>query len=506
MLAVGDAAASNAPKLQGRTAYGPEADLVFNGKSPHEFTPEDWGAFGKSHGVENLGPGSNAEFEASLVPYQKTNGDTFTVPGGIEDTSRPFSYYDLLHIKGQGIDPNDLHPDVHRQLHNRMMVTMSPQGPLSNERMFNQYLMGLLSPNNPLTENQFAVASMMAKNPEDIDRIANLTPWSLDNMPPSAAQRPVREQISKEIAGKFGLQEGSRGGLGATGSPDYTRVSDFAKMVQEKPDFFKFKGDAEGGATKAEQWKNFVSRVASQVPGLSAKTGSFGTVWQNPMDAAISAIDRHMATEFKGNLFEDKKQHAVFDKSVVDAFNAGKPKKEQLKTFDQVLSAPGGRGFFVDAVMQHLNAHGAAKFRSANGEINPNVPATMRDVDWVREPKEVTKVSPAYTRALEENDRIARQNNQGIFANQWMLWDRRRNRIEPHEVLYPGLEKLPRLSQKQLVDAMALHRNSGYGVAPNRVKSVINPSSLAHFGLAGSIPLGLLAGSQGSQEDPIPGV
>jgi hypothetical protein len=430
-----------------------------------------------------------------------TNGKTFTVPGGIEDTASPFTYYDLLHLKAQGINPNDLHPDVHRQLHNRMMTTMSPEGPVGKERMFNQYLMGLLSPNNPLTANQFGVASMMAKEGDNsISRLANMTPWDLDTRPPSNAQRPVRDVMSKEIAGNYGLQAGEKGGLGASGSVDYTRVSDFAKMMDERPDFFGFRGDAEGGKDKAENWLNFVSRIASQVPGLSAKTGSFSTVWQNPADAAISAIDRHMATKLNDSLFTNPKERQTFEKSVVDFFNAGKPKKEQIKDFATVLEAPGGRGAYVEQVMNHVNKHGSAKYRTAKGDINPNVPESMQNMDWVREPTEVTKVSDPYLRALEENDRLARENNQGLFANQWMLWDRIRNRIEPHEVMFPGLERLPRMSHNQLMEAYQQHMLSGYGTAPMVPKQVQNPSSMAHFTLGGS-PLGLLSGGTGLRDE-----
>jgi hypothetical protein len=503
LLDAGAAAKKNTEGLLGRTAYGPEQDLLFNGKAPKDFTPEDWGAFGAHHGVPNIGPASNAEFEASLKPYQDTKGRTFTVPGGIEDTEKPFTYYDLLHLKAQGIDPNDLHPDIHRQLHNRLVKTMSPEGPVSNERLLNQYMMGMISPNNPLTPNEFAVASMMAKEGDNsISRIANMTPWTLDTMPPAtdAAKKMVREPLSNEITSKFGLQAADRGGTGASGTADYTRISDVAKMMEERPDFFRFRGEGEGGKDKAENWLNFVSRIASQVPGLSAKTGSFSTVWQNPADAAISAIDRHMATQLNDSLFTNQKEKAAFEKTVVDFFNKDRAKKEQIKNFNDVMAAPGGRGAYVEQVMNFVNKHGNAKYRTAKGEINPNVPESMQNMDWVREPRDVVKISEPYLRALEENDRLARQNGQGLFANQWMLWDRIRNRIEPHEVMFPGLEKLPRMSHNQLMDAFQTHMQSGYGTAPFVPKQVQNPSSMAHFTLGGS-PLGLLSDGSGLRDE-----
>ncbi len=503
-LQAAETAKKSTEGLRGRTAYGEEQPLMFQGKQPHEFEPADWGAFGREHGVKNLGPESNEAFEKSLVPITTKYGKTITVPGGIENTEQPFTYYDLLHLKSQGIDPNDLDPDTHRLIHNRMMTTMSPEGDVSKERMFNQYLMGMISPNNPLTPNQFAVASMMAKEGgKDIENIAKMTPWELETQPPSTAQRTVRGPLSANIATQFGLQAANKGGLGAVGSPDYTRISDFAKMMEKDPEFFRFKEGKEGGKTHAEDWMNFVTKIASQVPGLSAKTGSFATVWQNPKTADISAIDRHMASLLNDSLFANPKEKKEFEKKVVNYFNKDKPKKEQVKGYSDVLSAPGGRGAYVEQVMQHVNKHGSAKLRTPSGEIGKGVPEHLRDVNWVQEPKEVVKLSPGYLRALDENAADAARNNQGLFANQWMLWDRIRNRIEPHEVMFPGLEKLPRMAQQQLLQSMGEHRKAGYLTSPAQVRQVKNPSSLAHFGLVGAPGIGAyMAQPEKDEETP----
>ena len=48
------------------------------------------------------------------------------------------------------------------------------------------------------------------------------------------------------------------------------------------------------------------------------------------------------------------------------------------------------------------------------------------------------------------------------FANQWLLWDRKRNRLEPHEIMFPGLENLPRMSQEQMQTARKELGDAGY--------------------------------------------
>jgi len=442
------------------------------------FSPQEWGEYGMAHGVPNLGPMSNEEFQGGLKQYKTKSGKDITIPGGVENTEAPFTYYDLLHLKNQGINPNDLEPDMHKAIHNRMINTMQPKGELTDPQVFNQLAFGMISPNQPLTPNELALARVMAKSPEDIDKVAGMIPWKYGDK----VEKETRQQASRDISKEFGLHAGERGGLGTSGSADYTRIAEMAQMMRDKPDFFRFKGEGEGAKGAPEQWLNFVNRIGSQVPGLSAKTGSLATVWQDPANAAISAIDRHMATEFKGNLFDNPAQEKAWQENVLSKFNEGKPKDKQVSTFEDMLAAPGGRGVFVDNVLAHVNNHGNTTFRSARtGEINPNVPEAMANVDWVKEPEKVMKIAPAYLKALDENESIARQNNQGLFANQWMLWDRIRNRLEPHEVLFPGLEKLPRMDMPQMKDVRDLHSDLGYMAAEGAVKEGKNPSGLAYF-------------------------
>lgn len=447
-----------------------------------DFTPADWGAYGKQYGVPNLGPSSNKEFEKSLVPIQTESGRTVTVPGGIADETKPFSYYDLLHLKAQGINPNDLKPELHRAIHNRMVSTMQPAGQFSDPQIFNQLAFGMTSPNSPLTPNAFTVARVMAKSPEDINNIANMVPWKYGDKVPAA----VRDQYDADIARTFGIQaEDKGGGLGTRGTVNYTRVAELAQMMRDKPDFFRFKGEGEGGASPSENWARFVSRVASQVPGLSIKTGSLGSVFQAPREAAISAIDRHMAGKLEADIFENPEERAAWTKNTLDAFNAKRPADKQVSSLDEMRDS-GGKGEYVDKILGYLNKHPNPQLTTAKGLPNPNVPAWMHNVDWVKPPTNVTYPSQPYVRALEANAQSAAQNQQGLFSNQWMTWDKLRNRLEPHEMMFPGLDKLPKMDLPQVRDALAAHGEAGYlGGAANMkpVRPVKNPSSLGYFSL-----------------------
>lgn len=512
-------------------------DVLFEGVSPHSFKDTaQWHRFGKEHGVENLGSADAAAWEKSLVPYTSKSGKTFTVPGGV-DSTEPFTYYDLLHMKQQGINPNDMPPEMHQKIHDRMVKTMSPEGEVSPERLFNQLSLAQISPNQPLTPNELAVARSMAKNPEDLKKWGEMVPWRHDDVETpkqimknedgsdmmrtvtvknkktgetTTKQVPVtmRKFYGDKIANDLGLGAGSKGGLGARGTADYTRIAETAQRINENPDFFRFRGAGEGAPTSAGQWANFVERLTSQTPGLSAKTGSFGAVWQNPAMADISAVDRHMAGLFTEEMFPSKEAFNSFADEHVAKFNASAPKGKQVKSFKQLPD-----GYKNDAMFGYLNQHPDMVLRgkkpapgsnSGLGVINPKVPAHLRpeNADWVSDPKKVQLISDAYKRVLEANAARANTAGQSTFSNQWMLWDRIRNRLEPHEIMFPGLEKLPRMSMDQMHTARTALADAGYMSGTKEideltgeptglqaVRPLPSASSAGYFGIA---PLGLL--------------
>ena len=49
-----------------------------------------------------------------------------------------------------------------------------------------------------------------------------------------------------------------------------------------------------------------------------------------------------------------------------------------------------------------------------------------------------------------------------LFGNQWNIWDRIRQRLEPHENMFPGLENIPRLSVDQMRIVDAAHGLTGH--------------------------------------------
>ncbi|WP_368414702.1 hypothetical protein [Falsiroseomonas sp.] len=104
-----------------------------------------------------------------------------------------------------------------------------------------------------------------------------------------------------------------------------------------------------------------------------------------------------------------------------------------------------------------------------------------------------------------------------------MEWDRIRRRLEPHENMFPGLERIPAMSREQLRAVDAEHSASGHknytkvdaqgrkmrdipddeigdGVflQPTRLRP--NPARFGYFTSAGALPLGGLATAQADRE------
>lgn len=507
--------------------------VTHNGKDLSQWTPEDFADYGKQHGVDNLGPLS--------PPHQITDldGNSFEIPGGFDDK---FTYYDLLHLKSQGINADRLDPQLHTDLAAKLGRTMSPDpgGQSSPEQIFNGILFGMTSPNQPLLPNQMAASRLRVGSEADIARLAGMIPWKVgDDVP-----KEVRQQFDRQMAEAFSVQGGERGGLGIKGSADYTRIAELAQLFQANPEWFRIKPN--------EAWPDYVDRLSSQVTGLGTKTGSFSSVWQNPAGAQVSAMDRHMAARFFDRIFPaGSPERAAIEGELVDKWNANvdrRQKADRLKSkgriskkdyalvdrnvavtadatrvtsLQEILAQSAGDGFFTDNMLQKMGA-GTRKLNTREGTgpnsfmtRNPGISEALQNTDWIHEPEMVKTASPLYKQALEVNAQAAQSQGLSLFMSQWRGWDRQRRRLEPHENMFPGLEKLPRPSDDQLRATLKAHRKTGHldytkeeqlnakGEMEARLRPTRptkNPASMAFFSQAN--PIGPGTNTPGPDVDP----
>jgi hypothetical protein len=285
-----------------------------------------------------------------------------------------------------------------------------------------------------------------------------------------------RQAASLAIIDKVGAGAGERGGLGVGGSADWTRISDMAQMMREKPEFFRFRGAQEGGKTHEENWANFVERIMTQVPGLKAKTGSFSAVWQDPAHAGISALDRHMLAIIRDNVFATPQEAATWNGKTIKKWNnsvkaynrdpANKVKRSSITSVDDLSTTPGGTEFFNEEMFKNVNNPKETTIRDwRSGDVSSKVASHLHPdaAGYVEEPLKTVEISQGYKRGLGDvAKKGARPGSTGVFSDQWYLWDPQRQRFEPHEIEQPGLADLPRMSHQQLKDALAAHAEAGY--------------------------------------------
>jgi len=441
--------------------------LTYKGLQPWELTSGQVADMGEALGVEGLGP-LNAY---QTFPYEDGGGERFAIPGGLEGN---FTYEDMAAMKAAAINPARISPELHREIQRKLMRSMGEVGGLSDAKVLSGLTFGYTSPNNPLTPNQLATSRLRMASQEDIDRIVNSRPWELSD----AVTSKERRVFSDALADRLGLGAASKGGLGVRGSVDYSGFTDMLDLFRRDPAFFHRGAD--------EPWTGLVERIASQVPGLSNKTGSFGVAWQP--DAGVSAIDRHMANEYVDTILADPVKREAFQARALNlaAIRAAKAGKEAPTHFEDL-----NHGLIQELLLSEVANSPTPKFRLKSGAINAAVPEHLALTDWISEPKKAELMGQTYKDVVNANEAAMAGSGLQLFGNQWNIWDRIRQRLEPHENMFPGLERIPRMSVEQMRVVDAQHGLSGHKNyskdAENRLQPTrpVDPARFRNFAVGG---------------------
>ncbi len=272
-------------------------NIFFKGKEPKDWSPKDFEDYGKAFGVQNLGPLSPIVEVPSDVA-----GAVARIPGGLDGK---FTYYDLLWLKANPVDVAKLPETTHAKLTAKLASTMAPT-PGDKVASFNSIVFGMLSPNAPLLPNEMGQARLRFGSMDEIRKFSELYPSN----PTPENLKALNERFKRQL----GFIAAGKGGLGIQITADITNIANAARLFVKNPDFFVKRPN--------ESWANFVDKLTTQVKGFGTKTGSFGSVWQDPFNASISAMDRHMARIFGQELLGNPELRKRFDGIVVDRFNS----------------------------------------------------------------------------------------------------------------------------------------------------------------------------------------
>lgn len=403
--------------LENRARYRAEPQTL--PKKPTEMTDQDWAEFGAKYGADF----SQSPMQ-SLGISDLTTRKEIMVPGGLEGT---FTIPDLFRIKANNFDPNALPQETHNALMQKFLRTYKREGPHDPVDTFNDLNFALLSPNAPLTPNEFLAQRFRVRTPEELDALA---------------ARVGEPNLSAVMDAESGVGAAARGGLGVKGTANIEHQAMLAKLLREKPEMFQ---PQDGETLREVGW-----RVMNQVPGLSVKTASLGVPWTDLAKANTSAVDLHMIRNNYPRLMQEDPEFAARVRGLVESKARKTPMTEE------------------EAAISIISSHPEWKYRMKGGELNPNVPPELMPEKLAFEPDKFTVASPYYRRVMDYVDE-SRGANPAIelFPEQWRLWDRYRGRVEPHEMAHPDWRKLPRQSFTELQNALTAHKELGYtGTAP----------------------------------------
>jgi hypothetical protein len=395
-------------------------------KPAGEMSDQEWADFGQRHGVDMTRTPSQ-----SLGISDLTTRKEIMVPGGLEGK---FTLPDVFELKANNFDPNALPQDIHNKLMAKFLRTYERPGAADAADRYNALNFSLLSPNAPLTQNEFLAMRMRARGPEDINRIAAMTP-------------------QEARANEMGTGAASRGGMGVKGTADYGNQPQLARLARDNPEMFS--------PSEGEGYQDVARRIMNQVPGLGPKTASLGVPFLDLAKGDTSAVDLHMIRNNMAKLMGDPELGQAFTARLADLTGNKGATADQLlarraadPAFDKALES---------AAIDVVSSHPGMKYRLASGEVNPNLHPAIQSGKLAFEPQNATEFGPYYNRIVDYVNRSRGENpDLALFPEQWRLWDRYRGRVEPHEMAHPDIRKLPKMSWEEMHAALGEHKEKGY--------------------------------------------
>jgi hypothetical protein len=390
---------------------------------------QDWAKWGEAHGVN-----MTRTPDVSLGITDLTSKREVKIPGGLEGT---FTIPDLFHMKAQNINPASLPKDVHDQLMKKFIRTHNIENP-DEVDIFNRLNFALLSPNAPLTPNEFLAQRARLVNKEELEALASR----------------VGEQNLAQTAGEqLGVGAAGRGGMGVAGTANLGNQATLAKLILEKPEMFKIQ--------PGETMRDVTMRVMNQVPGLGPKTASLGTPWLDLNKANTSAVDLHMIRNSYKRMLDDPEVGEAFRERMGSLLKT-EPTTEAILNVDPKKVEDAAIGIIGGTDLSRM-------YRLKTGELN-KIPASSTPDKLAYEPKSFREFNPFYNKVVDYVDESRGANPViELFPEQWRKWDIYRQRIEPHEFAHPDFRKLPRQSWSEMADSLSAHKEAGYTQANDPV-------------------------------------
>jgi len=395
----------------------------------------EWAAWGDKHGVDMT--------RSPDVPFSdvKTKAE-FALPGGLEGK---FTIPDLFHIKANNFDPNTMSHELHNDLMLKFLRTHKVDAPDAVDK-FNRLQFAQLSPNAPLTQNEFMSQRYRLQTPEQLRALA---------------ERVGEPDLGAAMNRESGVGAAHTGGMGVRGTANAEHLAELSRQLRAKPEMFDI--------APGETMQDLTKRVMNQTPGLSTKTGSLATPWLDLERANVSAVDIHGVRNNWRQLLDDPEVGDAFtDRMRGQMAKRGWVGKEATR--EEILAAAEKNPTAVEKLaIGVVGGSQDVNYRLKSGKINPAVEASVMPDKLEHEPAKYQQFNPFYEKVMERMQPAA-DSPLELFPEQWRKWDRYRDRIEPHEFAHPDFRKLPKQSFAEMNAALQAHKDAGYMKAPKKVK------------------------------------
>jgi hypothetical protein len=424
---------------------------------------QEWKAWGEKHGVN-----MTLTEPKSLGITDLTTKREVQIPGGLEGT---FTIPDMFWMKANNIDPASLPKETHDALMKKLIRTHKVETP-DQVDVFNRLNFALLSPNAPLTPNEFLAQRMRLTNMDELQALAG---------------RVDEPGLSRTAQEQTGVQAAARGGMGVLGTADLGNQAMLAKLILDKPEMFQM--------APGETMRDVTIRAMNQVPGLGPKTASLGTPWLNLEKANTSAVDLHMIRNSYERMLDDPLVGKAITQRMAEKLGV-EPAPESILAVPEKVREK--------AAIDVIGGSSLAKnYRLKSGELN-QIPDIATPDKLAYEPKQIQDFNPFYKRVVDYVDESRGMNPElELFPEQWRKWDIYRQRIEPHEFAHPDYRALPRQSWTEMRDALTAHKQAGYTQADNPVMAPTDWRKLYY----GSIPpigaIGVGAAMENQQQNSL---
>jgi hypothetical protein len=362
--------------------------------------------------------------EQAKMSFEKFGDYEVGIPGGIGALDNgTWDYWDLWRLKSQQINPNRIPEGIRERYYGKLFRSQdrSLTDPVD---LFNRVIMASFSPGEQLIKNEGLAALFKVQN---IDDIAKLGAIAEKHFVPGVPFQNFKDAITNDVIAAFDPKVIG----GASVNDRYASLAMNAMNFKNHPEWFVLKA--------GENELLYSERLTSSLYGAGLKVGNFATMLGNPAAFERGTIDFHMVEVLL------RKGYVTADEIAPLLNKSGK------------YIAPEGKSI---------------TFRNIKGvSINEDkLPAHLKEFPFQLQINAEGKQIVTHYGGLYQtlNDALGRMMvDRGIEGfnlggYQWMAWDMKRGIFEPHLAIFPGVQKLPKMSAEVIKSRIEVAQKAGY--------------------------------------------